>query len=169
MSLSFDIRMKDVDFSRIDVCESEHWLTRLHFNQSYLGRCLIIAKRVSDTSLATCTDDEYRDLRLALQRYEHVLDTAFRPARFNYTQLGNEWPQLHLHAIPRYDKPRRWKHYTITDTPLSSEPLAQAPAAGADRGGLCDRRASAGAVCGRLRRAANLEVSFPLEKTVKEP
>ncbi len=127
MSSSFDIRMKDVDFSRMDICESEYWLTRLHFNQSYLGRCLIIAKRVSDTSLATCTDDEYRDLRLVLQRYERVVGAAFQPARFNYTQLGNEWPQLHVHAIPRYDTPRKWKHYTIADTRYHQNPSPKPP------------------------------------------
>lgn len=127
MPPSFDIRMKDVDFQRMDICESEHWLTRLHFNQSYLGRCLVIAKRVSDASLATCSDDEYRDLRLVLQRYERELGAAFQPARFNYTQLGNEWPQLHVHAIPRYDTPRRWKHYTITDTRYHQNPSPKPP------------------------------------------
>ncbi|MFC3162753.1 HIT family protein [Ciceribacter thiooxidans] len=127
MSLSFDIRMADVDFARMDVCESEHWQTRLHFNQSYLGRCLVIAKRVSDTSLATCSDEEYHDLRCVLQRYERVVGAAFQPARFNYTQLGNEWPQLHVHAIPRYDTPRQWKHYAISDTRYHQNPSPKPP------------------------------------------
>ncbi len=60
--------------------------------------------------------------------------TSFAPDRFNYAQLGNIYPRLHCHAVPRYAAPREWRGITFTDrrwgknwppTPSSPMPLSE--------------------------------------------
>ncbi len=59
---------------------------------------------------------------MCLRIYENVIGKLFRPDRFNYTQLGNEWNQLHLHLIPRYASVRTWKTYTVEDKRWGQNP-----------------------------------------------
>lgn len=130
----FDMSLKrnetpnaEPDFSRLDVWESNHWIVRLHPNQCYLGRCTVIAKRECDDSLATCSDAEYLDLRNVLKVFEQVMSKRFSPKRFNYTQLGNEWQQLHVHAIPRYEEDPDWNGVNIPDDRWGKNPTPKGP------------------------------------------
>ncbi len=49
------------------------------------------------------TGGEFANLRLTLQRYERLLLEAFQPTKFNYVVSGQKDPDIHLHAIPRYE------------------------------------------------------------------
>lgn len=121
------LELEQIDFSKLDVWSGTHWTIRLHPNQCYLGRCTIVAKRVCDDSLATCTDEEYFDLRKTLQIFEDVMARRFYPSRFNYTQLGNEWPQLHVHAIPRYESDPEWNGDPVHDARWGKNPTPKGP------------------------------------------
>lgn len=83
----------------------EHWVLYLHPNQyPYLGRCYATAIRDEADLVTDMTIEESTELfqvvipewNLALHA---VIGVEFRP---NVAILGNEWPHLHAHLIPRY-------------------------------------------------------------------
>lgn len=111
-----------VDYGRLTIHISRFWIWRLHPNQSYLGRTLFVLRRDLQTSCAECTEAEWISLRLQLVRYERFMAGLFQPDRFNYSQLGNEWPHVHVHAIPRYETSRQWEGVEFKDTRWGKNP-----------------------------------------------
>lgn len=108
-------RATAVDYSRLRIAGSRHWVWQLHENQSYLGRMIFVLRRPLTASAASCRQEEWSELRRQMIRYERLMTRLFHPDRFNYTQMGNEWPQLHVHAIPRYARPRDWSGVRFVD------------------------------------------------------
>lgn len=104
-----------IDFPLLEVRSTTNWIWQIHENQAYLGRLVLRLKRPLIASLAQCTKQEWRDLHKQLLEYERVATELFRPDRFNYGQLGNVYPQLHVHAIPRYETPRQWRETRFLD------------------------------------------------------
>lgn len=107
--------------------ETSCWTWSLFPNQSYLGRLQLTLRRECHGSLASATDEEWADLRNSLRAYERVLSELFRPDRFNYVQLGNVWPQVHVHAIPRYAGERSWEGTAFSDVRWGDVPLPEPP------------------------------------------
>lgn len=107
------------------VHETPFWTWSLFPNQSYLGRVQMTLRRQCHGSLADITDDEWLDLRASLRSYEDLMAGLFQPDRFNYVQLGNVWPHVHVHAIPRYATPRDWNAINFTDTRWGDLPLPE--------------------------------------------
>lgn len=107
--------------------ESTHWLWKIHTNQAHLGHMVFIARRTTEGSLSDCSREEWSDLQDQLTRYEEIMAQLFAPDRFNYTQFGNEWAQLHVHAFPRYRTAAKWRDKTYTDEQWGSAPIPEPP------------------------------------------
>lgn len=105
--------------------ETPFWKWSLFANQSYLGRVQMTLKRECRGSLADLTENEWADLGAGIKAYEALAAGHFQPDRFNYVQLGNVWPQVHVHAIPRYAAPRVWQGVTFTDPLWGELPLPE--------------------------------------------
>ncbi|MBU1211279.1 MAG: hypothetical protein KJ587_08410 [Alphaproteobacteria bacterium] len=105
--------------------DTPFWSWSLFANQSYLGRVQLTLRRECNGSLADITEQEWRDLRANLLDFEAMTKSLFQPDRFNYVQLGNIWPQVHVHAIPRYAVARNWNGFTFTDVRWGDLPLPE--------------------------------------------
>jgi len=105
--------------------ETPFWSWSLFANQSYLGRVQLTLRRECHGSLADLTEPEWSDLRASLLDLEALIRHLFQPDRFNYVQLGNVWPQVHVHAIPRYATSRNWNDITFTDARWGDSPLPE--------------------------------------------
>lgn len=104
-----------VDYGRLEVHRLGFWVWHVHENQSYLGRMIIKLRRSETGSLAGCTEGEWRSLRENIRRYEVLMCRLFSPERFNYSQMGNVYPQLHVQAVPRYASTRMWGGHVFED------------------------------------------------------
>jgi diadenosine tetraphosphate (Ap4A) HIT family hydrolase len=111
-----------MDYLRLNIRQSRHWSWYVHENQCYLGGIVVVLNRISSGSLIDCTHEEWMALRNELSLYENFLSDLFSPDRFNYTQMGNEWEQLHVHAIPRYRSPRTWNGIVVSDMRWGQNP-----------------------------------------------
>lgn len=87
----------------------KYWTVEISYRQHTLG-CFIIflnrfAERISDV-----TKEEIEELPMVMKEIENALTSIseLQPQRFNYLQLGNAVNHLHIHGIPRYDKPREF-------------------------------------------------------------
>ncbi|MEC9368196.1 MAG: hypothetical protein VX871_05825 [Pseudomonadota bacterium] len=107
--------------------ESTHWLWRVHTNQAHLGHMVFIARRETVGSLADCTSEEWQGLQSELALFERFIGGLFAPARFNYTQFGNEWAQLHVHGFPRYRVAPQWEGRKFPDAQWGRAPIPEPP------------------------------------------
>lgn len=98
----------EVDYKKLVLFEHPRWIWQLHNNQSYLGRTLLILKREILSSWVHSRISEQKDLVLHCKEIEDFLVSLFTPDRFNYGQLGNIYPVVHFHIVPRYEEPRIW-------------------------------------------------------------
>jgi len=106
---------------------SEHWLWKVHTNQAHLGHMVFIARRETEGSLADCNNEEWADLRAQISLYESVMAELFAPDRYNYTQFGNEWAQLHVHGFPRYRTGATWNDQDYPDPQWGAAPIPEPP------------------------------------------
>lgn len=106
---------------------SQHWAWKVHTNQAHLGHMVLIARRETKGSLADCTRDEWSDLQKEIRSYEKLITELFSPDRFNYTQFGNEWSQLHVHGFPRYQNGATWQGHKYPDPQWGSAPIPEPP------------------------------------------
>src|SRR5215468_9465996 len=104
-----------VEYARLEVCRLGSWIWQIHENQSYLGRMILRLSRSETGSLSHCTSEEWVSLRENLRAYENLLERLFAPDRFNYSQLGNVFSQLHVQAVPRYAADRTWRNMVFHD------------------------------------------------------
>ncbi len=105
--------------------QSDAWTWSLFPNQSYLGRVQFTLRRPCEGSLAQLTPNEIAEFHADLGLFEARLQEAFAPDRFNYVQLGNVWPQHHVHGIPRYAEPRQWNGCSVRDENWGGLPLPE--------------------------------------------
>ena len=79
----------------------------LNFDQSFVGRVILVPKRESPDVESL----PQRDLALLMVDVAYVggqLKREFSAARMNYASLGNVVEQLHWHIIPRYADDANW-------------------------------------------------------------
>jgi len=88
---------------------------------------VFVARRETQGSLADCSDEEWSALQNEITFYEQVMAKLFAPDRFNYTQFGNEWAQLHIHAFPRYRNQRDWDNISFPDVQWGNAPIPEPP------------------------------------------
>lgn len=113
--------------SSLMIRETPLWAWRIHTNQAHLGHIVFVAQRETQGSLADCSGEEWSTLRCEITLYERVMAKLFAPDRFNYTQFGNEWAQLHVHAFPRYRSPREWNALSFPDVQWGGAPIPEPP------------------------------------------
>lgn len=111
-----------MDYLRLQLRRSRYWSWFIHENQSYLGRIVVVLNRECKGSFADCTRQEWISLWGEIHLYEDFLSRIFKPDKFNYTQMGNELEQLHVHAIPRYRSSRKWGGIVIKDVRWGQNP-----------------------------------------------
>jgi diadenosine tetraphosphate (Ap4A) HIT family hydrolase len=123
-----------IDFQRLELRTTLHWTWQLHENQSFLGRLVLRLNRDTEGSIADLTADEWLSMHEEVVLVERWLARVFAPDRFNYAQLGNVYPRLHIHVVPRYRAPREWSGVMFSDskwgrnwapTPRSPLPISQ--------------------------------------------
>ena len=98
----------------IDIKKFKHWTLMVHSNQSYLGRAICYLNTYKET-LAELTQEEYLELLEIIKLYQAALTRLWKPDGWNYAQLGNVVPHLHVHFIPRYKGERALGGITFTD------------------------------------------------------
>jgi diadenosine tetraphosphate (Ap4A) HIT family hydrolase len=76
---------------------------------------IIRLSRPEMLSLSQCTREEWISLHENIKAFEKLLLRLFSPDRFNYAQMGNVYPQLHVQAVPRYASKRAWKGKVFYD------------------------------------------------------
>lgn len=106
----------------LKLCDTAFWTWHLYPNQGYLGRVQFTLLRGCEGSLADLTIEEWDDLRSSIRAYETLARDLFNPDRFNYKQLGNQWHQVHVHAIPRYPAHRTWQGIEFVDQRFGDDP-----------------------------------------------
>jgi diadenosine tetraphosphate (Ap4A) HIT family hydrolase len=118
-----------IDFQRLEIRDCQNWIWQVHENQAYLGRTVLRLRRRSFGSLGDLLDLEWLRLREEIKFFEAVMREVFQPDRFNYSQLGNTFPQLHLHAVPRYRSKREWGGVVFMDSRWGANwaPSAESP------------------------------------------
>ncbi len=97
-----------------DIKKFKYWTLMVHPNQSYLGRAICYLNAYKET-LAELTREEYLELLEIIKQYQAALTGLWKPDGWNYAQLGNVIPHLHVHFIPRYKEERRWKGLAFAD------------------------------------------------------
>ena len=114
------------------VREYRHWLLKVHLNQGYLGRMLLICKRDSALDLADATDAERDELFSILRTLRRALlarSSPFSADWMNYAFLGNDFRHLHAQIVPRYQHPRTFCGIEFSD-PLWGQHYKSFPYAG---------------------------------------
>lgn len=103
--------------------EYQHWVLELSFRQHTLGCYILFCKRPTE-KMSNLTSEELLELINVMKEMEKLLKNldGFKPDRFNYLQLGNNWNQLHLHGVPRYAKPRTFAGKEWVDTTYGNPP-----------------------------------------------
>lgn len=109
------VRTNPVEYNRLEIHRLGNWIWQVHENQYYLGRTILRLDRPENGSLSKCADGEWASLRENIRVCENLWGELFQPDRFNYSQLGNIYPQLHVHAVPRYASPREWRGCIFQD------------------------------------------------------
>ncbi|MDE2079647.1 MAG: HIT domain-containing protein [Patescibacteria group bacterium] len=97
-----------------DIKKFKYWTLMLHSNQSYLGRSICYLNTYKET-LAELAEDEYLELLEIIKQYQTALSKLWHPDGWNYAQLGNVVPHLHVHFIPRYKNTITWEGAVFTD------------------------------------------------------
>lgn len=125
--------MEGIDYERLEIFRLGQWVWQIHENQSYLGRTVFRLLRLETKSLRSCTPEEWKELHVCICRFEGLMDSLFAPDRYNYSQLGNTFSQLHVHAVPRYASQRTWLNARFVDkmwgknwSPTPRSPLTMA-------------------------------------------
>lgn len=93
------------------IFETTYWEVYLNPDQYYLGRSVVVAKRVVKT-LSELTDGEWTDFGTLVRKFETGLKASFNASMFNWTCLLNDAykkdppnPHVHWHVRPRYKSP----------------------------------------------------------------
>lgn len=94
--------------------EYDYWILKLHSNQVYLGRCLVVLKRHAE-DFFDITEDEAKELFDISKNTRNALVKIFKPDLFNYGSLGNFVKHVHLHMIPRYSKSKTFEGMEFAD------------------------------------------------------
>jgi len=103
------------DFEKDKIKDYKYCTISIHQNQGYLGRCVVWCKRKDALDLTDATEEEQKELFLALRDLRNALIKVFQPDWFNYSFLGNETRHLHAHFVPRYAKPKVFEGIIFED------------------------------------------------------
>jgi diadenosine tetraphosphate (Ap4A) HIT family hydrolase len=94
--------------------EGEHWTIALNRNQDLLGKVMLVLRRPCAAVIAI-EADEWMSLHHEVRRVVPALELLFAPDQLNFAFLMNLDAQVHLHVVPRYAAPRRWREHEFVD------------------------------------------------------
>jgi len=97
-----------IDFRKLEIGEYRHWKLFLNEYQCYLGRVCLVAKREDANDFIEMTEEEREEFFQIAKCVNKALKDLFNPDLMNYAALGNNFKHLHVHLIPRYEKPREF-------------------------------------------------------------
>ncbi len=93
-----------MDYEIFKIARFNLWDLYLHKNQyPYLGRCYASAIREDADLVTEMKMDEATELfSSVIPRWHKAVFSLFGVSRPNLAILGNEWPHLHAHLVPRF-------------------------------------------------------------------
>ncbi|HEY3142631.1 MAG TPA: HIT family protein [Acidimicrobiales bacterium] len=94
--------------------ERSLWTLAVNRNQDLLGKTMLVLRRAC-TAVVDIEPTEWTALHEEIGRLVAALGTLFQPDQFNFAFLMNLDSQVHLHVIPRFESPRRWRDREFTD------------------------------------------------------
>ena len=94
----------DMDYEQLKIKRFALWDLYLHKGQfPFLGRCYASAIRDAADLVTDMTTRECNELfSLVIPSWHRAISELFGKSRPNVAILGNEWPHLHAHLIPRF-------------------------------------------------------------------
>ena len=106
----------NTDWEKYLVKEYSHLKLYLHVNQNLIGRMHLWSKDPNAKDFVLHTTQEARDefFDISKKAYE-VLRELFDVNTMNYSSLGNVTSHLHVHLVPRYDHPIKFKGRVFED------------------------------------------------------
>jgi diadenosine tetraphosphate (Ap4A) HIT family hydrolase len=110
---SSDCRLCDPDLGPV-LAATEYWRLVLNENQDLLGRCFLACRRHVEPVKAL-SPEEWNELLPFVADTARRIDVAFAPDHYNFTFLQNVDRHAHLHVIPRYASPRRFRDLEFGD------------------------------------------------------
>lgn len=115
---------KEKKYKEAFLKEYNHWVAEVSFRQHTLGAHILFAKR-SIEKIIDLSKEELLELQQVMSKMQKSLtkNKNFAPDRTNYLQLGNNLHHLHIHAIPRYEKTRRFAGQNWTDKNWGHPPV----------------------------------------------
>ena len=106
-----------MDYEQFKIKRFDLWDLYLHKNQfPYLGRCYASAIR-EDANLVTDmkTSEAEELISMVIPSWHRAVSKLFGESRPNVAILGNEWPHLHAHLIPRFKEPKHFYDIEFVD------------------------------------------------------
>jgi diadenosine tetraphosphate (Ap4A) HIT family hydrolase len=115
------------EFVPLIIREYEHWTLLVSDNQNYPGRMVIWLLRPGNMQrFSELTPDEAVELTKVCRHAEFSLAHLFKPAHINYEWQGNLFHlhggHGHMHLIPRYTFPIRYRGKQYFDTRWGRHP-----------------------------------------------
>ncbi|GMO56873.1 MAG: HIT family protein [Treponemataceae bacterium] len=108
-------KVVDVAEKVADLTASTLYLTK---DQSYKGRC-ILAFSDHKSEPFQLTESEWQSFTADMRHAAKALSEAFHPAKINYGAVGDTYPHLHFHLVPKYENGKSWN--TLFDMQFSPE------------------------------------------------
>lgn len=104
--------MKDINTQNSNlIYETDFWKIILNYDQTYLGRCIVVLKRKCGDLSGLSHEEALDFLDNVVVKMEWTLRESFGADMFNWTCLMNNAyqeenpnPQVHWHLRPRYKK-----------------------------------------------------------------
>lgn len=93
----------------------KHWVVVLRVPQLTLGSCVIINKSET-TAVGDISAEAFAEFARIAKDVETALKAAFSNDKINYLALMMLDPQVHFHALPRYEAPRDFAGHHFADT-----------------------------------------------------
>ncbi|MFA5406592.1 MAG: HIT family protein [Candidatus Nanoarchaeia archaeon] len=84
------------------VYEDKNVIAKLSVNQISLGKTSVYYKK-HVTSFTQLSIEERASLMESVTKVGRLLEKSLKPDHMNYSLLGNYFPHLHWHLIPRYE------------------------------------------------------------------
>ncbi len=95
-----------MDYEQFKIKRFDCWDLYLHKNQfPYVGRCYASAIREDADLITEMETAEAEELfSIVVPEWHRTISRLFGESRPNVAILGNEWPHLHAHLIPRFSE-----------------------------------------------------------------
>ena len=101
-------RVKEKD--RVAFYEDDNVIACLSIHQVTHGKTSVYYKK-HVTSFTELSKEERDSLMSSVLRVGEILEQALKPDHMNYSLLGNYYPHVHWHLIPRYFDKRKDHFY----------------------------------------------------------